>query len=1140
MVVFFDRQNVEAGAGESLTLLPASSGTDNLIGATNTSWVFTATTTAELARGDVLQFVFPDVVGTDFDLSNISITATSGIEFYSGLGSTLSNLYTSNASFESATSSWDIAGGGVYSVTPTTTAYNGSMALELYAETDGYLYFTNIVSGVATGTDYTFSVYAKGAVGNEQLFFMVDANEADCLGGLVSHYNFTSSTWTCASSPDFKIFAGLTTEFARYTVTVPSHVLSDVLHTGFGIFGPGTVVIDAVQIEEASSATAFNLGGTTSDTPGIVVGGTGDLVVAGMVNTTTPSGTNFSVTFGGISNPSGTLIDLSNLSWTVKAGTPASTVNLPGAFSGADKINETSTESVTRAGSNLVANDNEGVTASSAYISSSNVNYTYVFQATSSVPVGGKVVLNFPTAYDLGSVTVNLSQQISSLSSTTIASFATSTGADAKQVILTTAGEETSAGSVITVTIGGITNPSTATTYSPFYVYTTKTNSGLLDGAVTLGDSTNYGPLTISLPMPGAPTSFVTTTVSATAIGWSWADNSSGEIQEDNFILDYILSSGSFPGTTSTVVQDATSTSVSSLIPNTSYQFRIAAENTHGTSGYATSSAEYTAAAVPLTVTGVANGQTSLIVTWGANSNPTSTVYELYNAGVDTSIATTTLTTYTVTGLTAATAYTFKVRALYNSDSTTWSAFATTSTEVTTDSISTSVETTLGTTVSTTFQFTGGTEHTVTLNSVVEGVSANLTIASTPVTQDFSEGVADNIDSDGNGADDMTVTASDITATGATIALALYTPPVVDTPAPSSGGGGGSVAVSAPILGIAPVTYSSAIDANNIILFFNVSNATQVAISDNSSFVGSSWQTYQTQKSVLVNPGETTKILYIKFRSSSGGETAVQSLIVQVNSNVVSPVPAVADLSGLAKVDVTSLVKISGINRQSFVQGEYLSFKYYFINNTGKMLPLKVTRNLVNKAGKTVLVSNATAGLRSGGKFSRSVNQNFSTRLPPGIYTELIVFYDARTGKKMAENSFDISLEKKKLKRAVLKAGVTNADGVVVFDLASLKSLKKAVALPHSFRLKYSFKNITKEVGYFDLVREIVDQNGKVWQKNTGLWRSGIGQVRNINIPQVIPTNLPAGDYVVRIRFSPRGKSQIVGENSLSFTVTVK
>jgi len=327
---------------------------------------------------------------------------------------------------------------------------------------------------------------------------------------------------------------------------------------------------------------------------------------------------------------------------------------------------------------------------------------------------------------------------------------------------------------------------------------------------------------------------------------------------------------------------------------------------------------------------------------------------------------------------------------------------------------------------------------------------------------------------------------------------------------------------------------------NNVVLNFNVQNAAQVAISDNPSFAGSSWQIYQTQKNVPLNTSETSKILYIKFRSSSGGETAVQKLTIQINPNIFIPDPIPAESSELAKADPFSLVKISDVNNQSFVQGQYLSFKYYFTNNTGKTLPVKVTRSLVNSAGKTVLVSNATSSLKPGSKFSRSISQNLSTRLTPGIYKQVVNFYDSRTGKKIAENSFEIIVEKKKVKQAVLSGTVENTGKTIVFDTTSLKVLKKPVTLPYSFRLKYSFKNQNNPSGYFDLVREIVDENGKVWQKNTGLWKSNKGQVRNINISQTIPNNLPAGNYLVRIRFSPRGKAKIAGENSYSFSVTDK
>lgn len=236
-------------------------------------------------------------------------------------------------------------------------------------------------------------------------------------------------------------------------------------------------------------------------------------------------------------------------------------------------------------------------------------------------------------------------------------------------------------------------NSSTAGGYNPYTMSVASLDGYAASSTANTIDAWNQT-FTITLDeaasAPTAPSSFATTTVGSTSAAFSWTDNSSGLSQETSFILDYIAGDdvSDFPGTTTTVDQDETSATVSDLSPNTQYTFRLAATNDTGTSSYVTSSAFYTNPAVPASVSASANGQTSMIVSWGANSNPSGTVYELYNNTTGAVVATTTATTYTVTGLTAGTSYQFKVRAEYLGASGTWTSYSSLSSAVSTASAS--------------------------------------------------------------------------------------------------------------------------------------------------------------------------------------------------------------------------------------------------------------------------------------------------------------------------------------------------------------------------------------------------------------------------------------------------------------------
>ena len=63
-------------------------GTDNLIAATNASWVFTATTTANVATSSVVQIFFPSVNNAQpFDTSGVTFSTSTNVLFSStGIG----------------------------------------------------------------------------------------------------------------------------------------------------------------------------------------------------------------------------------------------------------------------------------------------------------------------------------------------------------------------------------------------------------------------------------------------------------------------------------------------------------------------------------------------------------------------------------------------------------------------------------------------------------------------------------------------------------------------------------------------------------------------------------------------------------------------------------------------------------------------------------------------------------------------------------------------------------------------------------------------------------------------------------------------------------------------------------------------
>lgn len=209
-------------------------------------------------------------------------------------------------------------------------------------------------------------------------------------------------------------------------------------------------------------------------------------------------------------------------------------------------------------------------------------------------------------------------------------------------------------------------------------------------------------------------------------------------------------------------------------------------------------------------------------------------------------------------------------------------------------SSSSSASVTLGVGSSATFELSGGHSHTVTMDSISGGV-ATFTVESTPVQVALSAGQSDNIDTDANGADDLTVTVDSVSAT-ASVTFQPYTPP--------GGGGGGGSSVAAPTL-TAPTGYDSVkvvindgaeeTASTKVTLAMPGTNADKMAISNTQDFAGSSWEDYSITKEWVLEPGVGEKTIYALFRKTS---TSKKTGVVSGSIKLVSS----GDLDDLEKI----------------------------------------------------------------------------------------------------------------------------------------------------------------------------------------------------------------------------------------------
>lgn len=215
-------------------------------------------------------------------------------------------------------------------------------------------------------------------------------------------------------------------------------------------------------------------------------------------------------------------------------------------------------------------------------------------------------------------------------------------------------------------------------TNGTYYYKVQAANSFGSSGYAAIAYATTNG----SYGVPSTPTNLIASVSGPSQINLTW-DAASGATSY------YLYRSTSYDGTYSNItVVTGTSYADTGLAANGTYYYKVQAVSSLGSSGYsaityATTTGAYGAPAAPTNLTAAAAGSAQINLTWDAVSGATS--YFLYRAtsssGTYANIVAVTTTGYVDTDLSAGTAYYYKVQAVNNVGSSSYSSEASATTE---------------------------------------------------------------------------------------------------------------------------------------------------------------------------------------------------------------------------------------------------------------------------------------------------------------------------------------------------------------------------------------------------------------------------------------------------------------------------
>ena len=529
--------------------------------------------------------------------------------------------------------------------------------------------------------------------------------------------------------------------------------------------------------------------------------------------------------------------------------------------------------------------------------------------------------------------------------------------------------------------------------------------------------------------------------------------------------LKYLVTDFVFPtstlGTTNhsylgTLSQWGTTNTLSGLDPSTQYIFKVTSENgnTFPSAGSASSTAIYTLAVAPTSVSATVNSDTAITVSWSGGAASSYNVVK----GSDSAI-TGQSSSYQYTGLTCGTSYTFKVYGV-NGDSVITTGFGTVSASTNACASaggggSSSIPTSVGNGASTVVVgmyanqnigtlstngvnmvvyigsnvgfTTAGDNHNLNIQNLDTGTGEiELAVSSQKQVFKLKPGETKDLDLNGDMVKDIRVTYNKLVINSADITVQtlvagnVSNATVLDnTQMP--------VAVSTGLISVLPAATLNPGAALKFNYSYTNTSGKSLAIKAVRQLLDSTGKVLKTStlnKTIKKDATYVVKVNEALSKNLKSGEYTIKVSILDVkNKNKVlaedstvvqivkkyfvmsAEMPAASDIS----FDVASLAKV----KSNVVLPTTLKAKYVYTNNTGAKHTAKMVRTLVGPDGKVLQSSNGKWTMKVGGKNSATFSQVVKDSLAPGAYTIKITAYDWTTKEVLAENMIGFAVEER-------------------------------------------------------------------------------------------------------------------------------